>query len=306
MSTPASPSVPRHAPLLAPIAFREYQYAHTISAADVGIDSALIAFWRKIGVLPFFEKGKRARFSYLQVLWLRVLYTLRELNNSVDMLKKFSDYFIKRAYDDDLPKKNLLESKSNLEKKMTLGLLTKEESMTLKKIDEYLHDETLMYVLKWDINYFSNLVNLCLDTEQEAAILIYPDGTISEFLGGQLIWQSKDDRDLSGPHIYLPISHFLSEFIADEHLQKYISPLELLDEDEYRLLREIRNKNIDEIIISLKEGKMLSIKSAMRGTITGEQARMVQRTLGIRNYEEITVRTMDEKSLSFKHIKKIK
>ena len=90
----------------------------------------------------------------------------------------------------------------------------------------------------------------------------------------------------------------------NEQLSQFISPLELLNENEQKVLREMRNKNVKEISIQLDGGKVRKIESTKNGTITGEQAKEIRKILGLGNYEEIRIATMDESSLAFKKIKK--
>lgn len=284
--------------------FEKLKFDHIIKLSDAGVDQKLIAYWRREGLLDFFQKGKWARLSFMQVLWLRVLNTLRDLGCPLSTLKKMHEYFLKRAYFDDVPRLNFLSLKEKLERKQKDKTITEKEIEDLKLINTFLMDKGLMYGLKLDINYFSNLISEFLRFRTETGILIYPNGVIAEYSDGTYFTNEPEKLDPSAPHIYLPLKHYMVDFIEDEQLSQFISPLELLNEYEQKVLREMRNKNVREISIQLDGGKIRKIESTKNGTITGSQAKEIRKILGLGNYEEIKISTMDESSLAFKKTKK--
>jgi bifunctional DNA-binding transcriptional regulator/antitoxin component of YhaV-PrlF toxin-antitoxin module len=79
---------------------------------------------------------------------------------------------------------------------------------------------------------------------------------------------------------------------------------QILNDNEKDVLKEIRNRNINEIFITKKGTHITKIEASTGGVITGEQAKEVRRVLGLRNYEEIKICTRDEKTLIFKSTKK--
>jgi hypothetical protein len=105
------------------------------------------------------------------------------------------------------------------------------------------------------------------------------------------------------PHIYISIKYLLEKFIQHKELSEILVQ-QLLNEEEKKVLQELKKKNLKELTIDLKDGRVTKIKSRSDGTITGEQARQIREILELKNYESITLDTMDEKSLFFKKIKK--
>jgi hypothetical protein len=81
----------------------------------------MIRFWRKKGLLPFFEDGKHARISLAQLMWLRFLSELRNISSGAAILIEAHDFLIKRAYDDNLALKNLIDLEDELKKKLIVN-----------------------------------------------------------------------------------------------------------------------------------------------------------------------------------------
>src|SRR4051812_6813454 len=74
-------------------------------------------YWRRNGLLPFIEKGKWGKLSFVQVIWVQILESMRELGLSLDLMKNVCDYFFRDAYNDNVAKINLSNSKKLLEEK---------------------------------------------------------------------------------------------------------------------------------------------------------------------------------------------
>jgi hypothetical protein len=219
-------------------------------------------------------------------------------------MKKLAYYFIERAYHDNVPKKNLEYRRDLLEKKKVAGTITDQEHILLQDINEHLKDEVLLYALKWDVNYFSNLITQSVTYFSEAAILIFEDGQIVEQVFGGYNTYPQKEVDFSAPHIKISLNHYLKIFIGSEELSKFLLLSKLYSEEEERVLREVRNKNVHQITIELSDGKIKKVESTKNGTISGEQAKQIREILGLKNYEKITLDTRDEKTLIFKKTKK--
>ena len=144
---------------------------------------------------------------------------------------KVCDYFFKDAYINDLPKKNLEHNKKILLNKKVAGVISESEEASLKWIEEKLTDEKFLYVLKYDINYLTNLINISLEEKQQAGILIFLDGEVLEHIGDIYFNHNNKKLDKRKPHIYFSISYLLEEFINQEELQTLLLPQILTDEE---------------------------------------------------------------------------
>ena len=206
-----------------------------------------------------------------------------------------------------MPEKNIQDNRDLYLKKKRAGTISDEELVMLQRMEEIAADDVLLHILKPDINYLTNLISECVASREEAGILIFTDGEIGKRLGSEYYSHRTNGVDPSKPHIYLSIIYYLKEFIVNEELQSLIIP-QILNHDEKTVLKELRNRNISEIVIKRvgKDG-VLKIESSKNGIISGNEMKQIRRILGLRNYEEIKISTRDEKTLIFKKtIKKIK
>ena len=264
-----------------------------------------LPYWRRNKLLPFIPQGNWGyEISPSQVIWLRILDHLRALGYPVSDTELVADYFFKDAYFDDLPTKNLLARKKELEKKEKLGKLDEEDAYLLSELERILQDSVLLYGLKFDVSYLSNLVSWCINAGLEAGILIFPDGKVAERRDDKIDNHRGEKFDFEAPHIYISIKALLKEFIEDEELNSFISPYLLEDEEKF-VLKELRNKNIKEIRILVQSAKIVRIDSKSKESITEEQTEKIKKILRMKNYEEVSISTRDNKTLTFNRIKKI-
>jgi hypothetical protein len=288
--------------------FHEFMFSAIVPIKDINDHkgepiSILLPYWRRHGLLPFFQKGKWSiEISFAQLMWLRVLDTLREFGVSVKPMEQICEYFFKDAYDDELPKKNILAYKKSLESKIAIGTSTEEDEQLLAKYNRMLSDELLLYGLKFDINYFTKLITDCIEKEEDAGFLVFSNGEVVEYLGDKYFSHRTKSFDLTKPYIKLSVRFFLNEFIQSNDLQKIFVPT-ILNANEKEVLKALRKKNTS-ITIKKREGEIVNIVSTNEGTISDARAKEIREILGLRNYEEITISTRDDKTLTFKKTKK--
>jgi hypothetical protein len=294
--------------LLDATSFNLIKFTPLIPFEYVGVEKAILSFWRREGLLPFLPKGKWGRLNYVQVLWIWVLNSMREMGVTVKRMQDLKEYFMTRADADNVSKLNLEYHKKRLEDKAMKVPLTVEELELLTIVKRDLQDEQLLKSHQKDINYFSNLVTESIVSWKEAGILIYPD-SIVEFVGagGYRTFPNVDltTDDLNEPHIRIPLQNFLSRFISKEELSRFIPFYTNLNDKELRVIQEIRNRNIRAISITKgNSGTDLRIDTTKSGSITAEQANKIKEVLGLHNYESITIDTIDDKTLFFKRTQK--
>lgn len=258
-----------------------------------------LPFWRRNNLLPFMKEGGWGiEVSLSQLIWLRILDNLRALGYPVKDTEKVTDYFFKDAYFDELPAKNLLQQKETLIKKQSKIKLDDFEQQMLMDIETVLGDKLLLYGLKFDISYLSNLVVWCVKMGVEAGILIFPDGFVVEKRGDSYFNHNNIPFDIEMPHIYLSIKGLLKEFVDNKELSSIVVPY-LLEDEERIVLKELRKKNIKEIRILIQSEKIMRVDTQIQQTFTDEQAEQVKKILHLKNYEEVTVSTRDNRTITF-------
>lgn len=288
--------------------FREFMFDNIVPLEDITDYKGMpilkiLPFWRKNELIPFVQKGKHLKISFAELIWLRILDTLRQFSYPLQQTVKVCHYFFKDAYDNNLLKKNMEYNQAVLSKKKQAGTLTDEDSRTLDHLENFLKDKVLLHILKTDINYLTGLVTECISNREERGILIFQDGKVAESNGEVLRTHASYKVDITEPHIYLSITHFLKEFIESDQLSTIFLP-QVLNDDEKKVLKEMKNKNVKQITIVLAGGKIEKVSSTKEGILTGQQARQIKEILGLRNYQQITLDTLSETTFKFKKTNK--
>ena len=288
--------------------FQEFRYQKIVPLEDLTDSKGVpleksFPYWRRHNLLPFIQRGKWVKLTFAQLIWLRMLDTLRSFGFTIENTQKLCDYLFADAVKNNLPEKNIKDNRDQYLKKKLAGTITENEHKLLKQIEEIVADKVLLDILKPDINYLTNLISECLAFREETGILIFQDGEFGKRVGSDYFSHRLNIVDPEKPHIYLSIKYFLKEIIESEDLEALIVP-HILNENEKNVLRELRDKNIHEIVIKRTGKNELRIESSSNGLISGEKMDEIKRILGLRNYEEINISTRDEKTLSFKKTKK--
>ena len=191
--------------------FREFMFENIVPINDIidfkGIPvTQILPFWRKNNLIPFSQKGMHLKISFAELIWIRILDTLRQFSYPIEQTQKVCDYFFKDAVDNDLPKKNWAYNQKYLLDKKRLGVITEEESLMLVYLDQFMKDKVLLKMMNSDINYLTNLVTDCIRSGEERTILIFADGRVGLWNGESLSTHAAYKLDLREPHISLSIT----------------------------------------------------------------------------------------------------
>lgn len=290
--------------------FRQFMFDKIVPVKDLFDHKGqplekILAFWRRKDLLPYIPDGKWLEISFAQLIWIRILDDLRQINFPVDKMKLLCDYFYKDAYFDDLPKRNLEFNKREILKRKAANTHTEEDEAMLMYINTVLPLSQNLLILKFDINYLTNFIAASIANKEDGNIYIFFDGNVAEYVGQNYVGHKENYiPDFSKPNIRLTISHYLKEFIADSDITDLLMP-QLLNDDETKVLREMRRKNVKEItIIRSNSNNTTRIESSTSGVIKANDAAEIMKMLGLKNYDRITLNTMDGSTLSFKVTRK--
>jgi len=216
----------------------------------------MIRFWRKKGLLPFFEDGKHARISLAQLMWLRFLSELRNISSGAPILIEAHDFLIKRAYDDNLALKNLIALEDDLKKKIDENAADEESKNTLAYVKNIQADPLLLYSLKMDINYFTMSIIDTVINHNNVAITY---SIKKEFTSSEGHYENKPVFEIvnhnqnqlignpSKPIVTLPLNFFVKEVFEDCNLSENAFNIQILNEKEKELFSLIREKRINEV-----------------------------------------------------------
>lgn len=281
-------------------------YSEIFNYKDAGVDNKTLNAWKLNGLLNFVEKGKWARFSFSGLIWLQMLETLRKFGCSVKVMKSLYQAYFQKSLDENLAKKNLEIQKKELSDLQKIRTLTIEESETLQQLKQILSDPRLLSVLQNEISAFSELLMICLTERVETGIILFEDGSFYDYVLNDEAENNQGNNVYpEKPHIKIQLTSYLLNFLSDESRSEFIVGSKLLSDNEYKVIKEMRNRNLKSLTVYFNNNKDVTrIDSDYEGLVKDDEAKKIMKLLGLHNYSSIELKTRDSKTLSFTRTEK--
>jgi hypothetical protein len=236
----------------------------------------VVRFWRKKKLLPFFEEGKHAKISISQLMWLRFLENLRNLSPNTAVLEAAHEYFLKRAYDQNLALKNYIALQDLLQDELVKNPENEVAIWKLKQVVKILKDPLLLYSVKIDMNYFNmyimdEVINSpeikTLFTFRMGKGILDEKGNVADvpvfeiIRNGKVINGHDDEKNKNGidfdihktPVSIFSASYFLRDVFADCNLSAEAFNIQILEKSERLVFKLIKEKKVD--IVSFLNGE---------------------------------------------------
>jgi hypothetical protein len=236
----------------------------------------VIRFWRKKKLLPFFEEGKHAKISISQLMWLRFLENLRNLSPSTAVLEAAHEYFLKRAYDQNLALKNYIALQDSLRDELKKNPNNQNAKIKLEHVVSISRDDLLMYSVKIDMNYFNMyIMDEVINSPEKKILFTYrmgkkildEKGTVADvsvfeiIKDGEVINGLDDEKNKNGiefdlhktPVSIFSASYFLRDVFADCNLSEKAFNIQILEKSERLVFKLIKEKKVD--IVSFLNGE---------------------------------------------------
>lgn len=266
------------------------------SVKESGINSKIFHSWKLDNLLPTVPKGSWAELSFIDYLWLRTLETMRKFGCSKKLMKYVCNELFIKAYEINLSKVTLKESVSYLTSLSSSRPITINEEEYLATCIAELNDPIRMATTEFGINYFYQLVVKCFVTNNEVGLIIFEDGQFD-------IYEQPNEGhipiDISNPYLFIQISSFIKKFVVDEEKDQFLKPTGILDEQEYEVIKQIRNKNVKRILLTINNGEIQKIETELSGVLSVAEGKKIIETLALKNYNSIELYSMDGRILSF-------
>lgn len=272
----------------------------SFSANKLGVSQKIFSAWKRHGIIPMQENKKWTKANFVEVVWIRMLEVMRRLNCSVTTMQKVYHHFFIRAWEEKLADKNRALQIAAIKDNMRRYGVKVEELYRLHILEALEENPEQKRTLNFEVNYLFELLSKIVLYGGEGGILIDINGDFKEYY--------TDSNGLSNisslhliqePMITIPISHILAELILDNYGIEFLVKHTFINEDELRVIKELRNDNVASITVSKGEDDTLNISANEKGLITGEQARKIMQILGIKNYSSIELKTRNNSTLSF-------
>lgn len=272
----------------------------SFSVKKLGVNQKIFSAWKKHGIIPMQENGKWIKANFVELVWIRMLETMRRLNCSVATMQKAYHHFFKRAWEEKLADKNRSVLIAVIKEKMHHYGVKVDELYRLHILEETEQNPELKSKLNFEVNYLYELLVKILLRGGEGGLLIDLNGDCKEYYtDSNALTNIRSLQLIQEPLITIPISHIIAELLLDTYGVEFLSKHNVINDDELRVIKELRNDNVASITVSKGEDDTLSISANEKGLITGEQARKIMQILGIKNYSSIELKTRNNSTLSF-------
>jgi hypothetical protein len=275
------------------------------SVKDSKIDSKIFHSWKIADLLPTVPKGGWAELSFIDLLWLDTLETMRKFGCSRNLMKAVCKKLFYDAYEVNLGKLTLEENHAFLTNLAAVRALTFIEKEYLNSTIQVLNDPIYMSVLDRGINYFYHLVTNCFIENNEVGLVIYLDGSFSTYESKNSVNDGSVKVDLSVPHILIPISSFIRKFIDDDKKEEFLNQSGVLNEQEFEVLKLIRKKNIKSLKVTFNNNVVKKIEIEESGLIHESDVESLKQILCLKQYDSIELHSRDARTMSFIKTKKI-
>lgn len=241
---------------------------------DSGVASKNFNDWRRAGLWfdDANEKRTWTKLSLEQHIWLKMLQQLRQLGCSTDLILKvkqqllstlnIEDYFMQQK-----PAILAAIEKSSMEPdekiKQLEAIQNGDMLHALKESEEGKQLSSSQSILR-------SLLFAAFLKHQHVAVLVYPDGSVTPWLDEIHHKDPASEKLFKRSHIYLSITEHLLEFLTNPAKEVFISPLQLLNAEEWQVLRALRDNTLKEITIQLQmDPKSRKISKIMYSTKEG-------------------------------------
>jgi hypothetical protein len=301
-----------------------------ILLSELGIKPRIYSAWKDADLilnkdnsnesLEMPEKRKWVTLDVFESLWLLMIVELRKLNLDLKTIKKLKEYLnesidvnilISSIKDSDL-KNHLLSNPFNKEVEELIG--------GIDAIDELI--ESLPTAIKemQENDLFNNLaiaLHGVFITKSNPSILIQLNNNGDDFdfhllqnnmsdpNGKEALFQFYNQNSSQSTFINLPITKIAEKLFEKEHLVSHCTDYGFFTNQERQLFDSIRNKECEEIHIVKHQSGDFTIKFSKNKEISGEDAKRMRKTLGLKMYDRIEVVYRNDSHLVIKNTNKI-
>ncbi|MEI7802862.1 MAG: hypothetical protein WCI97_09480 [Bacteroidota bacterium] len=241
---------------------------------ETNVSTRVFQHWKNQGLIPFTDanpeesdkKREWVRLKFSEFLWIKTVDTLRKFGYPFESIKKAKEDLFKGNVFDMAD--SIQQNDPELSKRMVEFFVKDNHSKEIKEeLTELFKSRENIKLLKKLFEKSNNLWNLlifnakeCKGTEMGIAFL--EDGTAIPLMWNMLLnfdgWGISNveifNAVIRTPHVYISLTKYILEFIADEERNDYLLKFSLLSNDEYDLLNKVRSKEYKKITINYDKG----------------------------------------------------
>lgn len=274
-----------------------------------GVTPRTLYHWKEQGLVDIDENSSGTknwtRINIYEYIWLRILLAARNFGVTFDALKELkneSESNIIEMLKDPVYIEIIRQSFENGEEmvKRIKPFLIKNKDILDDPEPEDKHLFTLL----------GSVVNKILFAKENYLLIIFKNEKNYRFMYTSIseLESLKPNAipELTQPHINIPLQPFIEEFIGNPKNDANLEIWGFIDRNEKKVIKALRNKDFDEIIIKKNnENKNFTIEASMNKDVYEEKAKEIRKILGLNHYSEVVIKYRNDKHLFIKNKQKL-
>lgn len=265
------------------------------------------------------EKRKWVSLDVFESLWLLMIVELRKLNLDLKTIKKLKEFLKARPdFKKGFSAYSNAEWKNHLSNNMTpeiqdliegtslLDEVVDSLSASTSELEEFVYSTNLAIALNGVFIKNSNpsiLIQLNNNGDDFDFHLLH--NNMSTPNGNEGLFQFYKENSSQSTFINLPITKIVERLFEKEHLVSHCTDYGFFTNQERQLFDSIRNKECEEIQIVKHQSGDFTVKFSDNKEVSGEDAKMIRKTLGLKMYDRIEVIYRNDSHLVIKNTNKM-
>lgn len=274
--------------------------------SDIDVNPSNFHYWKLNKLLPTIPDGKRAELSIVDVIWIEILKSMKNLGCNLTSMKAVNKLLFEDSYLNHHAEKNLKNNLIWLIEQEKLRPLNSQEQITKTSIVNTMNDPLLRNYFRWAISHLYTLVIDSIEHGANIRIRLFENGLVkvignTSMLSIETTQPHEQGQEQGDTYVQISLTAIVDRFFGDRNIEKKLSNSGFLTTEELMVIEEMRKKNIKTLTIHFDDvaKKIKKIECDSAGMIEGEKAIEVMKILGMKNYSGIELNTRNGKSLSF-------
>lgn len=241
---------------------------------ETNVSTRVFQHWKNRGLIPFTDvnpeesdkKREWVRLRFSEYLWIKTVDTLRNFGYPFESIKKAKEELFKGNVFDMAG--SIQQNNPEFSKSMVEFFVKDNHSKEIKEeLTELFKSRENIKLLKKLFAKSNNLWDLLIFNAKESkgtemGIVFLEDGTAIPLMWNMLLnfegWGISNVEIFNAviriPHLYISLTNYILDFIADEERHEYLLKFSLLSNDEFDLLNKVRGKEYKNITINYDKG----------------------------------------------------
>jgi len=282
----------------------------TIPLSATGVSSWTFFDWKSKGMIPFEAENEndRVKLNLIEYVWVKATAALRQFGIAFKELSKMKDLI----YNPEIFMQAIRELPEMIQHYEESKQYSTKQLQSFKRTLQFLNEniDVNSTIEKSFFTLFSSTIFNMILMKDKGVLFGFKSQTENELvftclLQSAIVNMPIETNPYNFDHIQILLNPIVDELLEKDQLEKYSFSLGLLNSDEQKIIKAIRERNFTEIIIRLKGQDDLVIDVTEELNINGDKAIQIKKILGLNQYDEAIIKYRNEKEVYVRNKKRI-